>query len=97
MADFIRCSLCLTDIPKEAIRKAENGKLYLSIVVCEKKEADQYGNTHYIALSQTKEQREAGEKRVYLGDGKAYVPATPKVEDVDAMPAAGAEVDDLPF
>lgn len=97
MADFIRCSLCLTDIPKEAIRKAENGKLYLSIVVSEKKEADQYGNTHYIALSQTKEQREAGEKRVYLGDGKAYVPATPKVENVEAMPAAGVEVDDLPF
>lgn len=99
MADFITASLCVSNIPREAIKKAENGKMYVSVVIAEGKEPDAYGNTHYIYLSQTKEQREAKEKKIYIGNGKAYQPQ-PQVpvsaEDVAAMPSV-TEEDDLPF
>jgi len=87
----------LSDIPREAIKQADNGKKYLSIVVCKKKEADQFGNTHYIALSQSKEEREAKAARVYIGDGKEYIlkAVAPTVEDVENLPSASD--DDLPF
>ena len=99
MADFITASICVSKIPREAIKVAENGQKYISIVIAEGKEPDAYGNTHYITLSQTKEQREAKEKKVYIGNGKAYQPkaSTPvSAEDIAAMPSV-TEADDLPF
>ena len=96
MADFIRCSICVSDIPKDSIKRANNGKAYLNIVVCEKKEADQFGNTHYIAISQTKEERDSGAKRVYIGEGKAHTPSAPTMEDIDNAPAV-EDISDLPF
>jgi hypothetical protein len=102
MADFITASICLDKIPKDAgyIKIGKDGKKYISIVIAEGKEPDAYENTHYIYLSQTKEQREAKEKKIYLGNGKAYQPKTTpvSVEDVAEMPVAtAADVDDLPF
>ena len=41
-------SICLTDIPKELIKTGKNGKKYLSVVVNKRREAGQYGHTHYI-------------------------------------------------
>jgi len=92
---MIVVSLCLSDIPKEAITVSEkNGKKYLSIVVDERKEKDEYGNTHSVALSQSKEQREAGIKKVYLGNGKEYAFADKKKPtDYVQLP----DEDDLPF
>ncbi len=70
---MINVSICLTDIPKDKITKSEkNGKQYLSIIVDERKEADTYGNTHTAYISQSKEEREQGVKRVYIGNGKEY-------------------------
>ena len=102
MADFITASICVSDIPREAIKVAENGKNYISIVIAEMKEENEYGNTHYIYLSQTKEERDAKAKRTYIGNGKAYKPkeATPPVtaEAVAEMPPISeAEAVDLPF
>lgn len=102
MADFITASICLDKIPKDAgyIKIGKDGKKYISIVIAEGKEPDAFDNTHYIYLSQTKEQREAKEKKIYLGNGKAYQPKTApvSVEDVSEMPTAtAADVDDLPF
>lgn len=102
MADFITASICLDKIPKDAgyIKIGRDGKKYISIVIAEGKEPDAFDNTHYIYLSQTKEQREAKEKKIYLGNGKAYQPKTApvSVEDVAEMPTAtAADVDDLPF
>ena len=100
MADFITASLCLSDIPKAAIKVGNNGKKYLSIVIAEGREPDAYGNTHYITISQTKEQRDAKEKRVFIGNGKAYQPqaasAPVTAEAVANMPSA-TSTDDLPF
>ncbi len=69
---MVVCSICLSDIPKEKITNHANGKKYLNIVIAEKQTVDQYGNTHSVAINQTKEQREAKEPKVYIGSGKSY-------------------------
>ena len=48
----------------------ENGAKYLNVVVWINDEADQYGNNASIQISQTKEEREAGEKSTYIGNLK---------------------------
>lgn len=96
---LINCSICLSDIPKEKIKLYDNGKKYLSVVVSDLREKDAYGNTHSIYVSQTREEREAREKRIYLGNGKAVNfnrESHPRIDEVaDLPPATG--YDDLPF
>lgn len=70
---IINISICLTDIPKEKIQTAKNGKKYLNLVVSEKKEIDQYGKTHTVYLQQSKEEREAKADKQYLGNGEIKV------------------------
>ena len=62
-------SICLTDIPKEYITVGNNGKKYLRVNIDERKAPDQYGNTHNIKVSMTKEQR-AQTGTVYIGNLK---------------------------
>ena len=96
---LINCSICLSDIPADRIKLFDkNGKKYLSIVVADLREADEYGNTHSVYIAQTKEEREAREKRTYIGRGKAVVfnNQQPSIDEVAAMPPA-TYVDDLPF
>lgn len=49
--DLINFSICLSDIPKAAIRKAKNGKKYLSLTIARLKDPpDKYGNSHYVKV-----------------------------------------------
>lgn len=95
---LINLSICLSDIPKERIKITNNGKKYLAITVQDLREADEYGNTHSVYATQTKEEREAKEKRTYIGRGKEFVfqSARPSVEQVAELPVA-EDIDDLPF
>jgi hypothetical protein len=96
-ADKIQVSICLTDIPKSSIYESKNGKKYLNLDIIAKKETDQYGKNLTVALSQTKEQREAKAETVWLGNGKTLN------FDAQAAPAAAVPVqvveqsEDLPF
>jgi hypothetical protein len=88
MSTFYNGSICLSDIPKEKITEAKNGKKYLNITLWVNDTPDQYGNIGSIQVSQTKEQRDAQEKKQYIGNFKA-----------PAAQAAAAPVEDsgLPF
>lgn len=94
-------SICLSDIPKDAIRKADNNKQYVSLVVDERKEADKFGNTHTVYLSQTKEDREARKPKVYVGNGKEYHFNNNQPTQQPPTPAPkvdfNADGDNLPF
>jgi len=46
----VRISVCLSDLPREHITTANNGKKYISLDVDAKREPDQYGNTHSIKV-----------------------------------------------
>jgi uncharacterized protein YdbL (DUF1318 family) len=62
--------ICLSDLPSEAITTAKNGKKYIKLVCAERKAEGKFGETHYIALSQTKEEREAKKPATYVGGAK---------------------------
>jgi len=62
-----------TVIEKNAYKKAENKRSYLNFSIVPLKEVDKYGNTHTIYVSQTKEQREAKEEKIYIGKCKEII------------------------
>jgi RNA recognition motif-containing protein len=71
MSQLLNGSICLSDIPKEKITTSEkNGKKYLNISVWINDEPDQYNNNGSIQVSQTKEEREAQSKKLYIGNLK---------------------------
>lgn len=98
MADFINVSLCVSDIPRDKIFVAENGKKYISICVSELRQPDQYENTHCVFIRQSKEERERKDARTYVGRGKSVIfrPAEPTPDQVSDLPVAD-NTDDLPF
>ena len=69
---MITISVCLTDIPKSKIVEAKNGKKYVNLVLDERREVGQYGETHMLYMSQTKEERQNKDKKVFVGSGKEY-------------------------
>lgn len=71
---LITASICLSDIPKECITTSEkNGKKYLSIVIASRQQPDKYDNTHTIYVNQSKEEREQGKVKQYIGNGKEKI------------------------
>ena len=97
MATIINASIDVTKIPKDSLVTGKKGT-YANVTVFINDET-RFGNNASIAMSQSKEQREAGEPKVYLGNGRVvYTEGAVTVaerEDSDA-PAAAVEAA-LPF
>lgn len=68
--DMVAVSICLTDIPKEHIQKANNGKSYINLNVGRKREVDQYGKTHGVSVN------------TWKPDGQK---STPKIDVMDDL------------
>lgn len=47
---FRSVSICLTDLPQEHMKKAKNGKTYISLNINDKTEQDQYGNDVVVTV-----------------------------------------------
>jgi hypothetical protein len=94
MSTFYNGSICLSDIPKEKITEGKNGKKYLNITLWVNDTPDQYGNIGSVQVSQTKDQREAGEKKQYIGNFKQpNAASTPTPTATASTPV----LEDLPF
>ena len=72
MATNLYGYICLSDIPKECITTANNGKKYLNVDIYERRFPSQYGHTHYIKVGIRKELQKEG-VNYFIGDLK---PAT---------------------
>ena len=59
---IINFSICVSDIPKEEIKLASNGKKYLNLCIGEMKEPDKYGKTHTIWIDDFKPEPKAEPK-----------------------------------
>lgn len=71
---MITVSIDLNKIPADTIFESENGGRYINVVVVPYKDGEnQWGKTHAVKLSQSKEDREAQKPVVYVGSGKEYV------------------------
>jgi len=98
MASIIKASINLSEIPKDKIIPGKKGK-YLPITITINDESDQFGNQGPIVVAQTKEERDAKEKKTYLGNVQVVwtngdnVAAAPR----DDQPQQAAVEEDLPF
>ena len=92
-------NICLSDIDKSKIFTAKNGKKYLSVVVTERKEVDQYGNDLVVYVSQSKDERDNKSPKNYIGNGKTYgeKPTTAQSQESPQPQPQEEETEDLPF
>lgn len=96
-------SICLSDIPKELIKKVETKqidpttgkpitKLYLSLAVMETQEPSKFGDTHFISCAPKKEERIEGRNYI-IGNFKRWIPKTEHVtqEQINEAPGLSPE------
>lgn len=62
-------SICLSDIPKEAITTGKNGKKYLQINIGERRTPSQWGHTHYVRVYAKQDTLPEG-TNLFIGDLK---------------------------
>ena len=103
MANFY-LDICLSDIPKERIKTAKNGKKYLKAIINPRREPDSDGYDHYIAAFVPKEERNDGEGPAFIGRAQDKNAQREQREQFygngQQQAQAGAaqeETDDLPF
>lgn len=93
---MINLGICLSDIPKERIVTAKNGKKYLNVTVDERRAVSQYGETHTVYISQSKEEREARAEKIYVGGGKELI-FDKKIREAPAEEDTNVGGEKLPF
>jgi len=103
MAGIIKTSINLSAIPKDKIITGKKGK-YLPISISVNDEPDQFSNQGPVAVDQTKEEREAKQPKVYLGNCRVVWTNGTFPEPIKAQgatqsaPQAVADTnDDIPF
>ena len=92
-------SINLSKIDKTKLITGKSGDKYLSIVIWENEQTDQYGNDFAIQQQLSKEEREAGAKPIYLGNGKDWSKAQNSANN-DVKPESSGntqDYSDLPF
>ena len=88
--------ICLSDIPKERMKTARNGKVYLKAIIKPRREMDKDGYDHYIAAFVPKEEREQGAGPEFIG--RAQEKHYDDDQPVRPAPApSGNPINDLPF
>ena len=92
MGKIINIKVDVTKLDKSKFFKGQKGT-YANITVAENMDGEsEYGDTHYVFESQSKEERDAKTPKNYLGNGKEFVfTEQPKVESQSSIDA------DLPF
>lgn len=98
-------SICLSDIPKEQMKKVlcKDGKerIYLNVSVVERKQPQEFNGklyTHFISCAPKQEERKEG-VNYYIGDLITYQPTieAPSAEQIANAPSVGDDDDDCPF
>ena len=93
MSTLISGSIDLSKVDKS---KLKDGK-YLQVQISVNDTTDNYGNNVSITVNQTKEEREAKEKKTYLGNAKVvWTDNVIKLAEKVDTPSAKVE-NDLPF
>jgi hypothetical protein len=92
---MITAKINVTKILKQHLYQGKQGK-YLDLIIWENKDGpDDYGNTHIICQSLSKEARERGEKRPIIGNLKLEQDRPP-ARPTPKQPAAPADDNDDP-
>lgn len=97
-------SICLSDIPKELIKKVttkqldKNGnpieKLFLNLAVMELAEPSNFGDTHFISCAPKKEERVEGRNYI-IGNFKRWIPKTEHITQEQINNAPGLTPEEI--
>lgn len=101
MHDNIELTISISDIPKGVYWKNNEGKVMLTIQVCERQKPSEKGSTHYATIYD----KEAKEKKyIAYGKFKPYVPQPvndsdlpPSSDDIEDAKVVSGDKEDLPF
>ena len=73
MSSIINVKIDVTKLTKDRLFKGEKGT-YANLTIAAYMDGEnQYGDTHCVYESQSKEEREAKKDKVYVGNGKEFV------------------------
>ena len=97
MATIISASIDVTKIPKESLIKGKKGT-YANVTVFINDET-RFGNNASIAMSMSKEEKEAGKEKIWLGNGRVVFTngEVSLAEKEDAPAPVKKEEEPLPF
>ena len=70
MSKIIGASIDLAKLKNAPVVKGKNGAEYVNITIMVNDQPNEWGKDVSISLEQSKEQREAKEKKVFVGNGK---------------------------
>lgn len=83
-------SICLSEIPREKMSKAKNGKIYVNLTAAMRREPDEWKRDLKVYVTQTKDDKEKHVAKVYVGAGKTVIfeeqqPTPPSESDIDSL------------
>lgn len=83
-------SICLSDIPREKMKKANNGKIYVNLTAAMRREPDEWKRDLKVYVTQTKDDRDKHLAKVYVGAGKTMIfeeqqPTPPNEADIENL------------
>ena len=82
----------LNDIPKDRIFEGEKGRYVDLVIFPYKNGPKEWGDTHYVQVSISKEERESGVEPIFCGSGRSL-----GGKAKERMEAFTETDDDLPF
>ena len=97
MGQLISVSIDLSKIDKSKIVEGKNGAKYYNMLISVNDTKNQYGQDVSISENQSKEERESGAKKNYLGNGKTIWSGTTKQPAPSPGFSEHSTQDDLPF
>lgn len=89
-------SIDLTKLDKSKIVNHENGAKYYPITILLNDEADKFGNNASISTGQTKEEREAKQRKSFIGNAKIVYESENK-NPINKVVVNDDNESDLPF
>jgi hypothetical protein len=69
MSAIVNLSLDLSKLPKEKMIKGKKGT-YINLSLSVNDETNDFGQNASLSIAQTKEERDAKQKKLYVGNGK---------------------------
>jgi len=64
--------IVVIEIAESRLNAHKNGKVYMALDIKERKQPDDYGNTHLVTEGRTKEERQAKAQTPIIGSGKEF-------------------------
>lgn len=64
--------IVVIELAASRLNAHKNGKVYMALDIKERKEPDNYGNTHLVTEGRTKEERQSKENLPIIGSGKEF-------------------------